>query len=119
MLVRPAHVDDDRVVTAGILRQNARIAPKQASASCHAPPEPFSHGLQRFCASASPPHLAAFLDGGGRPPDAMPNLRSCLRTGEHSSRPGVRRTHRRIGLRSRRSENKGLKSDRASTVPPY
>ena len=31
----PTHVDDDRVITAGILRQNAQTSLKGASAICH------------------------------------------------------------------------------------
>src|SRR6202023_402450 len=35
ILAGPTHVDDDRVITAGILRQNAQTSLKQASAICH------------------------------------------------------------------------------------
>ena len=34
ILAGPAHVDDDRVITAGILRQKAQTSPNGASASC-------------------------------------------------------------------------------------
>ena len=34
-LAGPTHVDDDRVITAGILRQNAQTSLKGASAICH------------------------------------------------------------------------------------
>ena len=35
ILAGPTHVDDDRVITAGILRQNAQTSLKGASAICH------------------------------------------------------------------------------------
>jgi hypothetical protein len=35
ILARPTHLDDDRGITEGILRQNAQITPKETSASRH------------------------------------------------------------------------------------
>jgi len=35
ILAGPTHVDEDRVITAGILRQNAQTSLKGASAICH------------------------------------------------------------------------------------
>ena len=35
ILARPTHLDDDRGITEGILRQNSQTSPKGASAICH------------------------------------------------------------------------------------
>jgi hypothetical protein len=40
--------DDDRVITAGVLRQNAQTSLKGASAIVTAQTEPFPHGLLIF-----------------------------------------------------------------------
>jgi hypothetical protein len=48
ILAGPAHMNDYRLITVGIPRQNAQVTPKEDSMSCRRPPEPFPHGLRYF-----------------------------------------------------------------------
>jgi hypothetical protein len=65
-LAGPTHVDDHRVITAGILRQNAQTSLKRASAICHRSDGAVSTRSARILRHAESEPLAATYTISGR-----------------------------------------------------